>query len=328
MRTPASQVTHTVLEHAALASLHAPSVFNTQPWKWRIYGPVMQLWADPARRLETVDPDGRLMLLSCGAVLHHARVALAAAGRAVTVGRLPDPDRPDLLAVLRLGPPAPADPEAVAMAGAITRRRTDRRAFGPRQVPVATLQRLRALVGRSGAYLHLVRLEQLAMLAVAADLAGSAELDDPDYLAELDRWTHRPPTDGDGVPVATAVHPGPRSIPVRDFDPERTGGLPAGPGRDRGASYVVVYGDGTGRADLLRGGEAMSALLLAATAEGLATAPLSDAVEVTWPRHLVRSLVAGLGEPYVVVRLGYPASAEPLPAVPRRAPDTVIEVRG
>jgi hypothetical protein len=281
MTTPAPQVTRTVAEHAALASLHAPSVFNTQPWKWRVYGPVMQLWADPARRLETVDPDGHLLLLSCGAVLHHALVALAAAGRAVTVRRLPDPDRPDLVAVLRLGGPAPANPEAVAMAGAIPRRRTDRRAFGPRRVPAATLQRLRRLVGRSGAHLHLVRAEQLAILAVAADLAGAAE---------------------------------------------HTGGLAAGAGRDRGAAYVVVYGDTTHRLDLLRGGEAMSALLLGATADGLATAPLTDAVEVTWPRHLVRSLVAGLGEPYVVVRLGYPGSTEPLPAVPRRDPATVLEL--
>jgi nitroreductase len=27
-----------VLETAARASLHAPSVFNTQPWRWRIAG--------------------------------------------------------------------------------------------------------------------------------------------------------------------------------------------------------------------------------------------------------------------------------------------------
>ncbi|MET0419290.1 MAG: nitroreductase, partial [Actinoplanes sp.] len=78
--------------------------------------------------------------------------------------------------------------------------------------------------------------------------------------------------------------------------------------------------------DLLRGGEALSALLLRATADGLATAPLSDAVEVDWPRHLVTGLLAGVGEPYVVVRLGYRPAGDPLPPAPRRDPRDVITI--
>jgi hypothetical protein len=63
-----------------------------------------------------------------------------------------------------------------------------------------------------------------------------------------------------------------------------------------------------------------------ATADGLATAPLSDTIEVEWPRHLMRSLLADVGEPYLVVRMGYVPSHEPVPAAPRRAPDDVITV--
>jgi len=76
--------------------------------------------------------------------------------------------------------------------------------------------------------------------------------------------------------------------------------------------------------DLLRGGEALSALLLLATAGGLATAPLSDAVEVTWPGHLLSGLLAGIGEPFAVVRLGYAVSPAALPPAPRRPADQVI----
>ena len=102
--------------------------------------------------------------------------------------------------------------------------------------------------------------------------------------------------------------------------------MAAGAGRDRGAVFVIVFGIGYRPIDVLHGGEALSALLLKATVEGLATAPLSDAVEVTWPRHLLRHLVSGLGEPYVVVRVGYAATAEPLPPTPRRDPAEAIEI--
>ena len=77
--------------------------------------------------------------------------------------------------------------------------------------------------------------------------------------------------------------------------------------------------------DLLRGGEALSALLLKATADGLSTAPLSEAVEVAWPRHLLRGLLSDIGEPYVAIRIGYIASGEHLPATPRRAPTDTIK---
>jgi nitroreductase len=316
------------LTAAAQASLHAPSVFNTQPWRWRITGDTMELYADPSRQLDSTDPDGRLLLISCGAALHHARTALAAAGFSATVDRLPEPARPELLARVRLGNPVPADPEAQRMASVIARRRTDRRAFGDRQVPVELLTRLRRFVEHQGAYLHVVPREQVPVLAISTERAAGAELDDAAYRDELDRWTNRPQWTGDGVPPDTAVQPALRRVPVRDFAPAGTAGLTAGEAVDEGAAYVILFGPSDERGDLLRAGEALSALLLLATAEGLATAPLSEAVEVAWPRRLLKGLLADLGEPYLAVRLGYPTSREPLPPSPRRSPADAITVEG
>jgi nitroreductase len=316
----------TPLELAAQAAQHAPSVFNTQPWAWRLTGGTLELFADPGRRLDTVDRDGRLLLLSCGAALHHARVALAAAGWAATVERLPELGRPELLARIRLGSAAPPDPDAERMAAAIPRRRTDRRAFGERPVGEDELTRLRRSVEAEGAYLHVVRPEQVVELAISAELAADAERDDPAYRAELQRWTNRPEAGGDGVPPATAVHQEPRRVPVRDFAPDGGAGLAPGGAHDQGAAYVVLFGTADRPADLLHGGEALSALLLLATADGLATAPLSDALEVQWPRQLVSGLLAGVGEPYLVVRLGYLPDREPLPPRPRRDPRDVITI--
>jgi hypothetical protein len=314
----------TPLEQAARAAQHAPSVFNTQPWNWRIGGETMEMFADPQRRVDSIDRDGRLLMISCGAALHHARTYLAAAGWSATVERLPDPARPDLVARITLGRPVPPDPEAVRMAAAISRRRTDRRAFGNRPVTDLELTKLRRFVEAEGAYLHTVRADQMAMLAVSTEIAAGAELDDPAYRADLHRWTSRPGHTGDGVPPATAVKPGLRRVPVRDFFPDATAELDPGAARDEGAAYVVLFGNGDEPADLLRGGEALSALLLLATADGLATAPLSDAVEAAWPRQLLRGLIADIGEPYLTVRLGHRQGRESVPAAPRRNPRDVI----
>jgi hypothetical protein len=320
--------TMTPLEQAARAAQHAPSVFNTQPWSWQITGRTMELFADPGRRIESIDRDGRLLLLSCGAALHHARVALNAAGWAARVERLPDPSQPALLARITLGGNVPPDPENQRMAAAMPRRHTDRRSFGDRAVPEEELTKLRRFVEYEGAYLHVVGPDQVATLAIGSELAGHAELNDPAYRADLARWTNRPVQAGDGVAPGTAVQPDLRRVPLRDFFPEAGAELQAGAAHDRGAAYVVLFGNGDGRKELLHGGEALSALLLLATADGLATAPLSDAIEVEWPRHLMRSLLADVGEPYLVVRLGYFASQEPVPAAPRREPHDVITVAG
>ncbi|TYB34210.1 nitroreductase [Micromonospora sp. AP08] len=331
MRQPATRAEQTptvrMLEAAARQALHAPSVFNTQPWRWRITTDTLELRADPDRQLATTDPDGRLLTLSCGAALHHARVFLTAAGWAVTVERRPNPADPALLARLRATGPAHLDVAAARLVDAIPRRRTDRRAYGDRPVPEPVLARLRAAVEAEDAHLHIVRPDQMPMLAVSTGRAADAELADPAYREELRRWTDRPAGSGDGVPTATAVRPGPRRVPLRDHAPGGAAGLTAGADFDRGAAYLILFGEQDEPAAWLRGGEALSALLLTATAEGLATAPLSDAIEVAWPRRMMRDLLAGIGDPYLVVRVGW-GPDDDLPPAPRRTPADVIEMTG
>ncbi|MDQ7910192.1 nitroreductase [Phytohabitans sp. ZYX-F-186] len=314
------------LAEAAQRALRAPSAFNSQPWRWRVGAGVLDLYADRKRQLAVTDPDGRLLVLGCGAALHHVRVALAAAGHEVEVVRFPDPADPDLVARLRVtGTRRPARAE-VALDEAIPDRRTDRRAFGERSVPPAALNRLRAAVEAEGAFLHVVRADQMPMLAVVTGDAAAAEVADPEYRAEVYRWTHRPPWTGDGVPAGVAVRQVPRRVMLRDHALGGEAGLEPGGGNDRGAAYTVLFGRDDTPLSWLRAGEALSALLLTAVVEGLSAAPISDAIELAWPRRLMRDLLSDVGEPYLVVRLGIPAESAELPPVPRRAPDDVIEL--
>ena len=76
----------------------APSVHNTQPWRWRLRGDRVDLIADSSRRVVHADPDGRDLMLSCGAALHHLQVAAAGLGWDTRVVRCPDSDDEHLLA--------------------------------------------------------------------------------------------------------------------------------------------------------------------------------------------------------------------------------------
>lgn len=57
----------------------APSVHNTQPWRFRTGPDAVELWSDPRRKLRT-DPSGREMLISCGAALFGLRLAVRSLG--------------------------------------------------------------------------------------------------------------------------------------------------------------------------------------------------------------------------------------------------------
>ncbi|GAA1388123.1 Acg family FMN-binding oxidoreductase [Catellatospora chokoriensis] len=306
-----------VLREAARTALAAPSIFNTQPWRWQADRDKLCLYADRQRQLLVADPAGRLLTVSCGVALHHARIALAATGHDVQVRRVPDPADPDLLAELRIvGPHEPALAELQARE-AIKRRRTDRRPFTSQLVTDAQCRTLIVAGEREHAHVHLVGAGQVAALASAAAQAGALELSDRDYRAELADWTHRPPWSGEGVPTETTVRAVPRRVPIRDYVP--FGGQTMYPGRDTdsGARFLMVFTDDDTPAAWLRAGEAMSAVLLTAAVEGLGSAPISDVTEVAGTRDELRRLLPGLGEPQLCVRVGHAPPGD-LPAPPRR----------
>lgn len=305
------------LYEAARAALAAPSIFNTQPWRWQADPDVLRLHADRQRQLLTADPQGRLLTVSCGAGLHHARTALAAAGLATDVRELPDPADPDLLAEVRVvGPHEPALAELQALA-AISRRHTDRRPFTTQPVSDAACRALTTAGERERAHVHLVRADQVAVLALAAVRAGALQLSDPEYRAELADWTHRPPWSGEGVSSETTVRAVARRVPIRDYAP--FGGDTMHPGRDTdaGARYFVLFTDDDTPAAWLRAGQALSAVLLTATVHGLGSAPVSDVTEVSGTRDELRRLLPGLGHPQVCVRVGYAQPGPPAPSTRR-----------
>jgi nitroreductase len=314
-----------VLAVAARAAGHAPSIHNTQPWRWRV-GSTLDLYAERARQLGITDPNGRLLLLSCGAALHHALVTLAAEGWRVEVRRQPDPGDPDLLARVALTEPTAVEPSAVRLLQTMTVRHTDRRPLTDTPVDPAMVDRIGRVVHAAGARLHVLDREHIVDVAAAASQAQVAESLDPEFLAELEYWAGGVRPGGTGVPGdVIPVSPPKTTVPGRDFGGPGT--LPISAGHDGAAVYAILYGDDDTPASWLRAGEALSAGWLEATELGISVLPLSAAVEVVRTRHVLRRLLGNIGYPYLVLRLGHadPDHAGP-PPTPRMPADQVMEV--
>jgi hypothetical protein len=92
------------------------------------------------------------------------------------------------------------------------------------------------------------------------------------------------------------------------------------------SALLVLATAGDDTADRLRAGEATSAVLLAATTLGLASTPLSQAVEVDATRRSIQRDVLHVPEqPQIVLRIGWPAAcAAEIPPTPRRGLRSVL----
>jgi nitroreductase len=310
--------TAVALAEAANAAGFAPSIHNTQPWRWRVLPDRLQLFADRARQLTATDPGGQLMMLSCGTALHHACLALEAKGRTVDVRHLPDPTQPDLLAELVPTGSRQVTAEAMRLMQMMRTRHTDRRPLADEAIPESARAAMtRAVAGL--ARLHILTAEQVIELAEAASRAQAVEADDPQIRAELAYWTSRNAPAGTGLPADVLPARAPQTtIPARDFG--QPGTLPIGAGHDKAAVYSLLYGDDDEPGSWLRAGEALSAVWLTATAAGVSVVPLSATIEVAATRETLRRMLSGLGYPYLVARCGIADGAHAGPGYTPRLP--------
>jgi nitroreductase len=309
------------LADAARSAALAPSIHNTQPWRWRIRAGAADLHADRHRQLHETDPDGRMLITSCGAALHYACTALRALGYRPDVDRMPDPAKPDLLARVTIGDRVPPSPETVRRWGASQIRQTDRRPVTDVPPTDGVLVEFRAAAASHGIGLEVLRGDQVIELAVAVDRAQRVQVADDATRAELAAWTGKARRRATGVPdTAIPDRAGATTVPGRDFG--HLGMLPGSDAHDGGARYAILYGDDDDPRTWLRAGEALSELWLIATVHGIAVVPLSAPVESPASRHDLRRLLAGVGHPHLAVRLGRPDLRLAAPLRTPRLPDS------
>ncbi|BBY09437.1 Acg family FMN-binding oxidoreductase [Mycobacterium marseillense] len=308
-----------VIENAVKLACRAPSLYNTQPWRWVSDGAAVDLFLDVSRVVHA-DRSMRDAHLGCGGALEHLRVAMAAAGWVAEVDRFPDKDNPAHLARVTFAPAHGVTGEQRRRADAILQRRTDRLPF---LAPVDWESVEASLRGRIGT--GVVRLDVLpeAMrprLAEAAEFTESLRLYDSAYHLELDWWT-APFEASEGIPYSSLISAAESNrVGVnRHFPFTRNLDRRAGVTRDF-AKILMLSTEDDSHANALECGEALSSVLLECTMAGLATCPVSQLTELSVSRELLAALTGHTDLPQVLIRVGVaPALDVAPPPTPRRA---------
>jgi hypothetical protein len=284
-------------------------VLNTRPWVVDVHGDTVTVSADPSVRLAAIDPHGREMMISCGAALLNARLALNHCGRDPVVVSFPEPDTPDLLARIDASRRREATETDNRLYAAVPRRHTDRRPFREERLPFGIMARLEEAASTEGAVLTPLTTEQVPGVLELARRAEERYRQDPELRSELARWV-APTRDGEtrGLsPEDLGPRPSDALAPVRQFD--RTEDAPERPVAEfeQTPNLAVLSTLADLPADWLRAGQATQHVLLLATDLGLATSFLTHPLEADDLRAWVRDPRRFPGHPQVVLRLGHPA---------------------
>jgi len=304
------------------AAVAAPSIHNSQPWRFVLRRDGIEVYADPWRLLDIVDPAGRELHISCGAAVLNLRVALRVQGRLAPTELLPSPDDPLHVATVSVGPPAPPGAHDRVLHAAVWRRHTQRGPFENRSPEGATLQRLSETAAQEGAVLRVLDVADRESVVALVRTAETRLRNDPSYRRELRHWT----TDAEGGQGVPTWAFGPASLidelPVRDF----AAGRPVAGRRtvtfEAGSAIAVLSTAGDTPADWVRAGQALERVLLEATAAGLVASMFTQPLEL--PE--LRELLTGTGDlqwPQMILRIGYGPEAQ---SAPRRPLDDVIRV--
>jgi hypothetical protein len=315
-----------MIRRAAARAALAPSVHNTQPWRFVLTGDTLEIYADNNRQLRILDPTRRQLLISCGCALMNARVSLAAAGYEAEVVRFPEPDtRPGLLARITI-PSNPADfTELGRLDTVIELRRSNRREFREGDVPADIVADLMQAAATEGARLFAIRdADHRMATAVLSQKADEEQNKNPAYRAELRAWTTDDPRRRDGVPAMAVPHVDAGSgdeLPIRDFDTRGSGWLPTVTRSTMNQCLLLLGTDADAPLAWLRCGEALERLWLEATRHGYAASLLTQVAEVPTMRARLRSELGLTMYPHVLLRVGRAATT---PASHRRRIEDVL----
>lgn len=292
----------------------APSSHNTQPWLFKLKGPVIELLADRTRALPVNDPDDRELTISCGCALFNLRVAAAVAGLQAEVEPWPDVADTDLLARVHLSPTG-APPADAALQAAMSERRTYRERFAPTAIDPMALRSLVDAVHLEAASLAVLDTDEQRLGAAALVAEGDAMLwANPSWRRELAAWMH-PRRRGDGLTLPALAIPVAQMV-VRTFDMGHGVAAKDRQLADESPVLAVLTTEGDRPRDWLAAGQALQRLLLQGMQLGLQASYLNQPVQVAALRPKLQQLTGRPGYAQLLLRMGTPAQGKP--AAPRR----------
>ncbi|HEY8302708.1 MAG TPA: hypothetical protein VIG48_12480 [Jatrophihabitans sp.] len=310
----------------AQAARLAPSVHNTQPWRFELGTGSFDLHVDRTRQLRALDPTGRQLMVSVGCALFNARVSAAALGLPMQIERMPL--GPDANPVARLRPTEGTLPDELRLAvlePLIRIRSTNRRRFADDPVPDDLIAALTSAAQADGTRLvQIIDESDRLTIARLSQRADALQYADGAYRAEIRTWTTNDPDRMDGVPARAVPHFDAGTgdeIPIRDFDSTGAGWLPTDTRSSHNQCLLLLGTQGDRPDQWLRTGEALEHVWLEIARHGFVMSPLTQVVEVPAVRARLREELRISMYPHILMRVG---RAAPTASASRRHLDDLI----
>ncbi|GHO80226.1 hypothetical protein KSD_79970 [Ktedonobacter sp. SOSP1-85] len=305
-----------VVHYAALA----PSEYNVQPWLFQVHGNTLEVYADLSRRLPIADPQGRELLISCGAACMNIQVALRYFGLQETLRLLPDSQCANLVARMTVISSHEPNEEDRRLFSALPWRHTYRGDVSPEPIPRSSLDQLSKQVGLEGAWIRFVEGELRQRLSDLILKGDRQQWANKGFRAELAQWL-RPEPAPDGIPVSAHPRGGGRPFWVRTLNLSHSEEHTIQCALQQAPVLAILGTFGDSPLDWLLAGQALERVLLAACTEGIQASFFNQPLEVPEMRTQLQTLLGPSDYPQMILRMGYTYSTTP---TPRRAVEDML----
>jgi hypothetical protein len=287
------------------AAIAAPSMHNTQPWRFEVNGHVIDLFLDGSRTLPAEDPSGRAMRIAAGAATFNLRCAAAALGYGTWLGLAPYPEEPDLLARIVVEPTSTPDDVLADLAAQIPHRHTDRRPSDT--TPLSEQARVKLLLAANAEGAELTWLgepEVHTVLGLVLD-TDLREIGDWHRRTERAHWVGGERST-EGIP-SSALGPRSTTYPaaVRDMATRPVDHLREQTVFEAHPDLAVLSTEHDQPTDQVTAGAALERVLLTATREGISASFLNQPLEFEDLRRTVQDLTLRPGHAHMIIRFGH-----------------------
>ena len=297
-----------ILHYAALA----PSEYNIQPWLFQVHNKTLEVYADLSRRLPIADPQGREVLISCGAACMNIRVALHFYGLQETLTFLPDPRCVNLIARMTIISSYEPNEADRRLFYALPWRHTYRGDVSPKPIPRSSLDQFNQIAGLEGTWIRFVEGELRQRLMELIIEGDRQQWVNKDFRAELAQWL-RPAPAPDGIPVSARPRGGGHPFWVRTLNLSRSEESKIQHALQQAPVLAILGTFGDSSLDWLLAGQALERVLLTACAEGIQASFFNQPLEIPELRAQLQTLLGPSDYPQMIMRMGYTFSSTPTP---------------
>ena len=273
---PADSALDCQLEFLLRYALLAPSRCNTQPWKFRIVPPAIEVFADRSRWLRIADPQQQELYMSVGCALENLLITAGRFGFGYEVIYFPDPGFLDHVATVGLTAEGrPASHHPTSLFKSITVRHTSHGKHDGRTVSDRHFHLLQSCCVEPGIHLYLtsdatVR-EAIDKLVMRGNIARFA---DPDYRKELAHWI------GQGAFGNSWLIAKLGELAYSHIDLGRTEARKGSELLASSPACGVISSDDDGRTSQVQAGQVFQRVALMAASMGVWTQPMSHIIEI------------------------------------------------